>query len=294
VASAAEHRPWAAPFGEQGGAIAGVLVELWARIEREHAHRPIEPDAFFAYLAARVDPGAPGALAARLAAVHVEDLYLACACAARDPGALQRFEDQIVPRVEGSLAGMRIADTDRRDALQALRERMLAAEPAAITKYDGRGPLASWLKVCAVRIARERTRRERRHVSLDEGIGDLAPGVPDPELAYLRRRYEHEFRSAFAAAVEAMPPRQRTLLRLSIVDELGIDQIAAIYHVHRATAARRIRDAREELVARTRAEMAAKLQLGPAELDSVLRLILSIADVTLRRLLPARRGASET
>ncbi|MBA3395359.1 MAG: transcriptional regulator [Deltaproteobacteria bacterium] len=268
---------------------------LWSRVERGHAHRPVEAAAFLAYVESRVEREAPGVPDApdvhdRLAAVHVEDLYLACACASGDREAIAMFESRVIARVEIALASMKVAPAERSDVMQMLREQMIVE--GGITKYDGRGPLASWLKVCAARIARGRAERDRRFVSLDAGdnaIGNLAPGVPDPELEHLRARYGAAFQHAFAAAVGALPPRQRTLLRLSVVDGLGIDQIAAIYHVHRATAARRIQAAREELVTQTRTRMATELVLTPGELESVLRLIRSIADVTLRLLMPGKR-----
>ena len=75
---------------------------------------------------------------------------------------------------------------------------------------------------------------------------------------------------------------------------LGIDQIAAIYHVHRATAARQIKQAREKLVAATRERMRVALGIGETELDSIFRVLVSMADVTLREILePARPRKSE-
>jgi RNA polymerase sigma-70 factor (ECF subfamily) len=76
-----------------------------------------------------------------------------------------------------------------------------------------------------------------------------------------------------------------------VIDGLGIDQIAAIYHVHRATAARQLNQARAALVEATRERMRAALRISEPELESILRMIMS--DVTLRHEL-ARRPAQET
>jgi DNA-directed RNA polymerase specialized sigma24 family protein len=40
-----------------------------------------------------------------------------------------------------------------------------------------------------------------------------------------------------AAAMDAMPPLERAVLRYQVVDGLSIDEIGALYDVHRATAA---------------------------------------------------------
>src|SRR5439155_4329771 len=122
----------------------------------------------------------------------------------------------------------------------------------------------------------------------DRELEQLAPGVPDPELVYLRRHYGERFRHAFAEAVKALAPRERNLLRHAVIDGLGIDQIAAIYHVHRATAARQLRAARQTLVDATRERLRVALGASASELESILRVLMSMADVTLRHVLGRR------
>src|SRR5262249_30568597 len=122
-----------------------------------------------------------------------------------------------------------------------------------------------------------------------DGLDQLAPGVPDPQLAYLQQHYGAQFRAAFGDAVASLPPRARNLLRHSVLDGLGIDQIAAIYHVHRATAARQLKQARATLVAATRDRMRAALGIGETELDSIFRVLVSMANVTLREILRPRK-----
>jgi RNA polymerase sigma-70 factor (ECF subfamily) len=55
--------------------------------------------------------------------------------------------------------------------------------------------------------------------------------------------------------------------------------------VHRATAARRVERARELLCDGTRAELAARIGLKGAELDSVMRLVRSNVDLSIARVL---------
>jgi len=219
---------------------------------------------------------------------HVGDLYLACGLAHEDPAALATFEHTTLPAVERGLVGLALSPDARRELLQTLRERMLVAKDGkrGIAAYDGRAPLAIWLRVCAARLGiRQAVAAQRSAYVDDEQLEQLAPGVPDPELAYLRRHYGDRFRAAFAQAVGELEPRERNLLRHSVIDGLGIDQIAAIYHVHRATAARQLERARRRLIDATRERMRVALGVSETELDSIMRVLMSMADVTLRHVL---------
>jgi RNA polymerase sigma-70 factor, ECF subfamily len=88
-------------------------------------------------------------------------------------------------------------------------------------------------------------------------------------------------REAFRAAVGGLDARERTLLRLSLRDRLGVDQIGALYRVHRSTAARWLQAVRDKLSASTRAGLASKLSLADAEVESLIRAIGSKIDLSL-------------
>jgi len=242
----------------------------WERARAAHPQLPDARDEFGAFAAAIPD----------LERRHVADLYLAWACARGDDAALAVFERDIVPGLARALASF----GDRDEVIQVLRERMFAGE-RGISAYDGRAPLVVWLRVCATRIGLRSQERERRSEPLDDRrLDELAPGVDDPQLAYLRRVYGASFREAFDAAVASLAPRERNLLRLSVIDGLGIDQLAAIFHVHRATAARRLTQARDALVAATRDRMRVTLAISESELESILRMLQSLTDLTLGNL----------
>jgi RNA polymerase sigma-70 factor (ECF subfamily) len=216
---------------------------------------------------------------------HVADLYLACALARADAAALEVFEQATVPAIARGLGGLKLSADARAELLQTLREQMLVAKDGVrgIAAYDGRAPLAMWLRVCAARLGLRQAGRARRVVDVDDReLEQIAPGVPDPELVYLKRHYGAQFRAAFVTAVKALAPRERNLLRHAVIDGLGIDQIAAIYHVHRATAARQLDRARRSLIAATREHMRESLGVSEPELDSILRGLASMADVTLQ------------
>ena len=142
-----------------------------------------------------------------------------------------------------------------------------------------------WLKVMLTRDLLRRLRGERREVALD--TGELAHRVAsrDPEADYLCEVYRDEFRRAFAAAARELRPRERRLLRYRFVQGLGIDDVAALLSIHRATAARQLGRTRDRLIERVRALLCERLSLTESALHSVLRLIQSQADVSLPRLL---------
>jgi RNA polymerase sigma-70 factor (ECF subfamily) len=83
--------------------------------------------------------------------------------------------------------------------------------------------------------------------------------------------------------------RQRTILRQQLLDGLSIDEIGALYRIHRATAARWLEQARQQVLENTRALLLERLQVRPQELDSIIRLIRSRLEVSLRQLVARRR-----
>ena len=217
----------------------------------------------------------------------IVDLYLAAALSRGDGAALAELDRTVLPAVKRGIAGLGLTDYAWRDLEQMLREKMLVR--GSIGNYDGRAPLAIWLRVCTVRDALRQLERDRRTVDVDDDeLEQLAPDVPDPELLYLRRLYGEQFRIAFASALGELPPRERNLLRHAVIDGLGIDQIAAIYHIHRATAARRLERARKQLIDGTRAHLRSALGVGETELESIMRALAGAIDVTLKTMLVRR------
>lgn len=270
-------------------ALHAVVETVWQRARSTHPDCAVSPGELFAYIGHRIGDGDP---VAELERRHVVDLYLACGCAQGDAAALAALERDVLPQVQRALARLRLGSDDRVEVIQVLRERMLVAKDGrrGIAAYDGRAALATWLRVCATRLGQRHAARGSRTVDLDAALDQLAPGVPDPELAYLKRHYAAQFATAFGDAVASLTPRERNLLRYSVFDELGIDQIAAIYHMHRATAARQIKQARRALAEATRQRLRATLGISESELDSILRVLTSVTDALLVKVFAAGRG----
>jgi serine/threonine protein kinase len=100
--------------------------------------------------------------------------------------------------------------------------------------------------------------------------------------AHLRQRYGAAFRAAFAEAMQAVAERDRLLLRQHFLDGLTLEQLAALHRVHRATAARWLARVREEIARETRKRLLEEGRVPQVEHDSLLRLIQSQLDISIR------------
>jgi RNA polymerase sigma-70 factor (ECF subfamily) len=131
---------------------------------------------------------------------------------------------------------------------------------------------------------------QQRLVTDEDRLAELVASCESPELAYFKRTYRREVELAVREAVQALSDHERTLIKLHVLDRVTIQQIGRIYRVHRATAGRWLEDARARLWKATRALLLERLNVQPAELDSILRLVSSRLEISLGPLLGRRRG----
>src|SRR5262245_31942765 len=220
------------------------------------------------------------------ASVNVTDLYLACACVRGDAVALAAFEKRCLANLVAALVRHDLPRAVAEDAVQNVREKLLVGTSSKIADYQGAGGLAGWVKVIAMREALQVLRKERPAAADDREIADVVPiDTASPELAHFRRLYLDEFQRALVAALSELPRRDRNLLRQQYVYRMTIDQIGAIYGVHRVTASRWEVKARTTLLAGTRKRLMQRLAIDAAELESIMRIIQSQLDVSLLRYL---------
>jgi RNA polymerase sigma-70 factor (ECF subfamily) len=221
------------------------------------------------------------------------DLYLACACARGDQAAIAAFDRDYMREVDIALARMRIGPPRLADVKQLVRQRLFvgggtAGAPTSagkISEYGGRGDLRRWVRSVAVRTCLNDLRKGKREILVDDDqlIAQHAISADDPEVEYMKRTYSTEFKAAFGEALAGLDAREQTLLRYHHVDGLNIDEIGAIYRVHRVTAFRWLEKAKEHLVKSTLEILRARLKLPANELDSVLRMIRSQIHLSLIR-----------
>jgi RNA polymerase sigma-70 factor (ECF subfamily) len=239
------------------------------------------------HLATRAIAGAPPPLA------HAADVYLALACARGVPGAAAAFDrvyGNVIARV---LSRRRAADDVADDASQLVRERLLVAPPGGAPKiadYTGIGALRSWVSTAAattLAMMRRASARRREEAPRDDDDADAAVlgAATGPELRYMKERYKSEIGDAIKHALTQLSDRDRTLLRLHLGEQMGIDRLGALYKVDRSTAARWLGSARAALVAAARDEMRARLRLSESECESIAALVQSELHVSFARLL---------
>ncbi len=219
------------------------------------------------------------------AALHEDDLALARAAGSGDARAIALIEARYFGDVGPILARIARGTASRDELEQRLRERLFVStpeRPAGILGYAGRGDLRGFLRVAMTRAALNLVTRTGRDKPSDDDLFDAIPDVgDDPEVRHLRDRCQAEVRAAFRAAIAALTPRERNLLRHAFLDGLGIDALARVYGVHRATAARWLATARAGLLEHLQADLRARLKIEASEIESLLRWARSGIELSL-------------
>ena len=237
----------------------------------------IDQDTLAAFLAERAQPDTPDE---RLA-----ELVLTCACSRGDGEALAELERQFFPELRRLMLRRCRSDSLADEALQILRTTLLVprpTQPPEIADFSGVGPLAGWLRVVAVRIVMRFLRKEERSAPIEEVVAKRMIALDDPELKYIRDRYGDAVQVALREALLQTSTEDRNLLRHRYVDGYGIDQIAAVHRVHRATAARWVNRAEEALVGGARKNLETRYRVVAKEMQSLLKLIRSQLLVSAR------------
>jgi RNA polymerase sigma-70 factor, ECF subfamily len=305
-------------------AVPALERRLWSFVSEGRSAWPelrLEPTTFIAFVGRRLQHDEEGSDAVEAEAedaldgLRAADLYLACACAGGDPAAVMLFENRYMGEVAIALSRMRLSASQVDEVKQLVRQRLFvagagqikaaaAAAPAVsghpavsgkISEYSGRGDLRRWVRTVALRTCLNLLRKGKGEVLVgdEQVLANLATAGDDPELAYMKQRYRGDFKQAFVDTLAALPARDQTLLRYHHVDSLNIDEIGAIYRVHRVTAYRWLEKAREALVTGIQQRLKERLRLNQGELDSVLRLIRSQLHLSLVRHLGDGSGGEE-
>lgn len=279
---------WAAWLGERLAEPADEEVSTLLQAAAEGAETAypgvaLDRDVFFAHVAAGLPPSEQ--LQVALEKAHLEDLWIACAALIGSKPALRAFGNHFMPAIERAARRICSDATALDEVCQTLRERLLVStceRPGDLSSYAGRCPLAAWLSVVAFREAG----RQMRAGGAQPAEADFfvaAEAGANPELVAIKRQHADAFREAFEHAMSALTARDRTALRFHIVEGLSIDRIAELESIHRATAARWIARARTKVYEAVRAELTVRMNLSHGELESLIRVVRSQLDFSVRR-----------
>ncbi|HMF43466.1 MAG TPA: sigma-70 family RNA polymerase sigma factor [Polyangia bacterium] len=265
------------------------LAGLVARGRAAYPELAVDGVAFVRFLAravARAESEAP----ASLDAIEIEDLYLACACAAGVSGAAARFEERCGARLGVVLAAVAKSPDLRAEVGQRVRDALLvgtAAEAPKIANYGGAGALDRWVAVVAQRQVASLLRHEASEQRAREGAAVEAAVTAGaaPEVAYAKQRYRGDFEQAMTDALAALPERERLLLRLHLVGGLSVENIGKMYGVSQATASRWLKSARDTVSDEVTRLLRERMHASPDELASLAGLVASQIEVSISRLL---------
>jgi RNA polymerase sigma-70 factor (ECF subfamily) len=212
------------------------------------------------------------------------DLFLAAACAAGDPAAIRQFDTAYVCNVDRRVARFDLSADRLDDLRQKLRTKLLMGPAPGIRNYRGQAPLGAWLHVTAVRLAIDIAAVPPAHGG-DIDLLQLAAPEGNPEVETAQLLHAERFRAALEDSFQALTAREKTILRLHVVDNLNIDAIGAIYAVHRATAARWLVAIRTRVYDKLKEEFALRWKASSSDIRSLARLLRDHIHITAKRVL---------
>ncbi len=252
---------------------------MWPRVS-------LATESYFRFLGRHLPRSENAALALRT--LQTSDMFLAAACLEGNPLSLEIFEKRFLSVTSPALLRMRLAPDVIEEARQVLRNRFFVGEGEAgprVSEYSGAGALRGWVRAALVRAAFRVARGPKGRVDTDQAtLAAMASPTSDLELDYFKRLYGTEANEALREGFAQLGVRERNVLRQYFGLGLGVDDLAAFYRVHRATAARWVTKAREALAEKTREGMERRLHLAREDLSSILRLLQSQLEDGVKKL----------
>lgn len=246
-----------------------------------HPAITVDTEAFRAHVASIDPPPRPGALA---------DVYLAFAAATGDATAVETFESSVLPAAAAALRVVGTSSDTLDETLQRVRMVLLVGRSDSDTRprlldYRGHGALRGWVRVVAVR-ENLMIHRGTREIPLGDAVLAAVPDpADDPELRYMRGEMRDQLAIAIRESLGELTPRERTLLRYSLLDDLTLDEIGVIYATHKSTVSRWLSRARERLWELARDKLAVRLAGQADQISSLVRGLQSSLELSLERLL---------
>jgi RNA polymerase sigma-70 factor (ECF subfamily) len=263
--------------------ICAAVREVWPQLE-------VDEQTFVAFLAQEHDIRDLEAMDQERAA----DVFLARACGEGQSAALATFEGQYISRIPAMLSHMKLSASVLDEVMQVVRMKLLVgkeSEPPKIAGYAKRGKLDGLVQVVATRAAISMLRKTRPQPG-EEELLKLPDPAHAPGLSYMKENYREAFGTCFEEAIGTLSSRDRNLLRLHLLDKVTLEQLATMYSVHRATVVRWIAKIREDLFSQTRERLSKQLKIGSREFESLMKLIESRLDLSVRRMLQSQEPPS--
>jgi RNA polymerase sigma-70 factor (ECF subfamily) len=239
-----------------------------------HADRwSISVDQFAATLQISIERAAPADSERYLRGLHLEDLALACACAAGDEVAWDHFIREHRPTLyraadalDPSGGARELADGIYAD-LYGLKQRD-GDRQSLFRYYHGRSSLKTWLRAVLAQRQVDSLRASRRLEPLPE---DDEPALPmaqanavDPE----RTRYRALIQRAVKLAIAQLSDKDRLRLACYYTQELTLAETGKILKEHEATVSRQLAKTRQTLRREVERQLCDRDGLDAAQIDA--------------------------
>ncbi len=225
---------------------------------------------------------------ASLDSVSTDDVYLVAGVSAGVAGAVDCYRALCRPDLERVLRRL-LPEPERAEMRQELEARLLVGDgsrPAALDRYRGSGGVRAWTRAVATRAVIDARRKRARRPEWVQWASARDPESDgDEELRVALGEHVVTVRAAMEQAFAQLTVRQRNVIRHSLFHGLSIDELGALYGVHRATVARWLQRARTDLSRHMESGFAEEVGASSAEAASLLRALRSRVDVSIRSFL---------
>ena len=162
-------------------------------------------------------------------------------------GEPEAFE-AIVRSHQRRVYGVALRMTRRHEVADDITQETFLRAYSHLDRFELGRPLAPWLTRIAVNLAINyltgAARREQQFAEGEDPAAEpRAQGDPDPLSGLL----SEEFRRALDAAVQKLPPEQRTVFLLKVHEEMRYEEIAEVLEISMGTVMSRLFRARQKL-----------------------------------------------
>jgi RNA polymerase sigma-70 factor (ECF subfamily) len=214
------------------------------------------------------------------------DLFLAFACFANVPTAVQLFQTLYDPIVVGVARrfdpSAPFADELRQRLAETLFVRGRGQRAGRIAEYRGQARLSVWVRTCAKRAALRLAKVNNPEVLMTrDALADEIAEVCDQELTLLKDHYGEIFRAELVLALGELQAKDRMLLQLHLVAGLSTTRIAQMYHLNQSSISRQLQRAASATFSLIKQRIHRRLGVDTAELESLLDLARSHIELTL-------------
>jgi RNA polymerase sigma-70 factor (ECF subfamily) len=233
----------------------------------------LDEQVFRDYVQARIASragGEPASAEVSRTPEQIASLYLCCGCVQGNEAACAAFQQAYLGVIRNAIARIFPDRPWIDDVAARFLSQLLVGEEPRLTRYAGRGDLAAWLKVVATRAAidAKRSRPEQNEQPISSSV-EAAMSM-SPESLLFCRTHTRSILDALGRALSMLDKKQRSLLRLNYTDGLNIEEIGALYGVHRATVGRWLQQARSSVESAVLEDLQAQRGIDPADVRSLI------------------------